>query len=52
MSRIEVTHGVAAGNLAAAAVTDVTGGAWVGLMEGALRSGARAASEVLARACP
>ena len=26
MSRIEVTHGVAARNLAAAAVTDVTGG--------------------------
>jgi monoamine oxidase len=29
-----------------------TAGAWAGLMEGALRSGARAASEVLARACP
>ena len=29
-----------------------TAGAWAGLMEGALRSGARAASEVLARAYP
>jgi monoamine oxidase len=34
---------------AAAAVTDVTG-AWSGLMEGALRSGRRAADEVLAAA--
>jgi monoamine oxidase len=29
-----------------------TAGAWAGLMEGALRSGARAASEVLAHAVP
>jgi monoamine oxidase len=29
-----------------------TAGAWAGLMEGALRSGARAASEVLAHAGP
>jgi monoamine oxidase len=38
-SRVEVTNGLAAG-----------AGAWAGLMEGALRSGARAAGEVLARA--
>jgi monoamine oxidase len=30
----------------------VVAGAWAGLMEGALRSGARAASEVLAHAGP
>jgi monoamine oxidase len=29
-----------------------TAGAWAGLMEGALRSGARAASDVLAHARP
>ena len=49
LSRVMVTNGVDAGVLAAAAVTDVTG-AWSGLMEGALRSGRRAADEVLAAA--